>query len=150
MECRRCKQDSVFHNFEFLARTSTGESVYYTCPAKGKQREMKESDIIDYVAHMDEASMGAWYWIIDCSGLESFHMPSISTLQKFLEIIQNRYKYVLKKVFIININWKMNIILSMIKPFMKDQAKERLMIVSSKLQLFQDGFDTSTLQKLNI
>ena len=58
---------------------------------------MKESDIIDYVAHMDEASMGAWYWIIDCSGLESFHMPSISTLQKFLEIIQNRYKYVLKK-----------------------------------------------------
>jgi hypothetical protein len=150
MECRRCKLDSAFHNFEFLARTSTGESVYYTCPAKGKERDMKKDSIQDYVAHMDEASIGAWYWIIDCSGLESFHMPNISTLQMFLGVIQDRYKYVLKKVFIINCNWKMNVILSMIKPFMKDQAKERLTVVSSKLQFFENGFDTATLLKLNI
>lgn len=77
-------------------------------------------------------------------------MPSVATLQKFLQVIQERYRFVLKKVFILNINWKMNILLSMIKPFMKDQAKERLMIVNSKLQLFQDGLDSTTLSKLNI
>lgn len=150
MACRRCKEDSAFHNFEFLARTSTGETIYYTCPAKGKQREMKEDSIVDYVAHMDEASMTAWYWIIDCSGLESFHMPNISTLNLFLEVIQERYKHVLKKVFILNINWKMNIILSMIKPFINDKAKDRLTVVTSKLQFFQNGFDSATLSKLNI
>lgn len=150
MECRRCKHDSTFHSFEFLSKTPTGETIYYTCPAKGKQREMKEDSIIDYIAHMDEASSSGWFWIIDCTGLESFHMPSISVLQKFLQVIQDRYKYVLKHVFIMNINWKMQIILSMIKPFMKDQAKERLTIISNKLQFFQNGFDAKTIAKLNI
>ena len=150
MECSRCKHDPTFHNFEFLSRTPTGETIYYTCPGKGKQREMTEDSIFDYVAHMDEASSSGWYWIIDCNGLESFHMPTISVLQKFLQLIQDRYKYVLKNVFIININWKMQIMLQMAKPFMKDQAKERLTIVKNKLQFFASGFDSHTVAKLNM
>lgn len=147
--CKKCQVDSTYHHFEFLSRLPTGDTIYTTCPSKGKQRSMKEDSIQDYVAHMDEASTSGWIWIIDCSGLESFHMPNVSILQKFMNIIQDRYKYVLKKVYIININWKMHMILSLIKPFMKDEAKERLSIVTSKLQLLNQGFNAETLIKLN-
>ncbi len=149
MDCERCSRDPTYHSFEFISRSSQGDGVYYTCPAKGKLRDMKEDSIPDFVAHMDSASIGAWIWIIDCSGLESFHMPSITVLRKFMSLIQDRYKYVLKHVYIMNINWKMNMILSMIKPFMKDEAKERLTIIQSKLQFVQLGINVPSVKSFN-
>lgn len=110
---------------------------------------MKEDSIPDYIAHMDQASTSGWVWVIDCSGLESFHMPNITVLQKFMGVIQDRYRYVLKKVFIINVNWKMQMILSMVKPFMKEEAKERLVIVNSKLQMLTHGFHAETVTKIH-
>jgi hypothetical protein len=149
MNCHRCISDPTYHSFEFISRNPQGDGIYYTCPSKGKLRAMKDDSIPDFVAHMDSASIGAWIWIIDCSGLESFHMPSITVLRKFLSIIQDRYKYVLKHVYIMNTNWKMNMILSMIKPFMKDEAKERLTIIQSKLQFIDLGINVNTIKSFN-
>ena len=149
MNCKKCEKNPIFHSFEFASRLSTGEGVYYTCPSKGVQREMKEDSIIDYVAHMDGASIGSWIWIIECSGLEAFHLPSLSVLQKFMTVIQERYKFVLRKVYIVNTNWKMNIILNITKPFIQNDMKNKLVIVQSTLHLLSYGFDTKTLSIFN-
>jgi hypothetical protein len=147
--CKKCTADPQFHNFDFVSRHPSGDAIYYTSPAKGKQRSMKEDSIPDYMSHMDDASTTGWVWLIDCSGMESFHMPSLPVLRQFMNIIQERYRFVLKKVYIININWKMHVILNMVKPFMKEEAKERISVIESKLQLVSLGFNGDALKFLS-
>jgi hypothetical protein len=148
MDCARCRKDPTFHSFEFISRNSQGDAIYYTCPSKGKLRELKEDSIPDFISHMDSASIGAWIWIIDCSGLESFHLPSISALQKLMVLIQERYRFVLRHIYILNCNWKMNMILSMGRPFMKEEAKKRLTVLDSRLPLVTLGLDSQILARL--
>ncbi len=139
MKCIECMKDKTFHHFDFLLRNSTGDGLYYTCPAKGKARKMTEAELQNYYAHMDEASISSWIWIIDCRGLEKLDMPNVTLLKKFMESIQERYKFVLKEIYVIHMNWKMSMILHMIKPFMKDEAKKRLILCESPLQLLKSG-----------
>ena len=149
MECRSCSVDPKFHSFRFLSRLPTGEAVYYTCPALGKQLTFKQENIEEYVAHMDSASSSAWIWVFDCSGLQSYQMPTLSVLQKFIGVIQDRYKFVLKTIYLINMNWKMQIILSMTKPFVKDDMKQKLVILNSKLEVIANGFDSRIIKHVS-
>lgn len=149
MDCSKCKLDPKFHSFEFVQRRTTGEAIFYTSPAKGKQLEMKEEDIKDYIAHMDSASSSAWIWIFDCSGLQSCQMPSLKILQKFVHTIQERYTFVLKNIYLVNMNWKMHMILNLAKPFIKDDIKHRLIISHSTLELVSHGFDGKLIKLIN-
>jgi hypothetical protein len=149
MNCQRCSQDPTFHSFEFLGRLDTGDGIFYTCPAKGKQLQMKEEHIGDYIAHMDGASMSSWVWVFDCSGLQSLQMPSLPVLQKFVGLVQERYKFVLKSIYLINMNWKMHMILNMAKPFMKDETQKRLLIINSRIELLARGIHPKVAQKLH-
>jgi hypothetical protein len=148
MPCKRCEKDPQFHNFVFLARLSTGEGVYYTCPAKGKERRPTKDSVKDYVEHMDEASTAGWVWIFDCKELDIIDMPHVSVLQMFTEIVQERYKFVLKKIYILNSNWKMQIILSAIRPFLKDETKKRLHLCDSPLQLLSAGLHADVIKQV--
>ncbi len=148
MKCSRCEKDPTFHSFQFVYRKPAGEAIFYTCPSKSKLQEMKEKDILDFVAHMDEASVSAWEWVFDCSGLQSYQMPSLTVLQAFIQVIQERYKFVLKSIYILNINWKMHMILSMVKPFIRDDVKRKLIILESKLDILANGFDIKMIQSV--
>ncbi len=139
MKCTECEKDGTFHNFDFLLRNSMGDGVFYTCPAKGKAKKMTDEELTNYFAHMDEASVSSWIWIIDCSGLEKLEMPNVNLMKKFMESIQERYKFVLKEIYVIHMNWRMSMILHMIRPFMKEEAKKRLIICNSPLQLLKLG-----------
>jgi hypothetical protein len=141
MGCHKCAKDSKYHSFEFISRRPSGEAVFYTCPAKGRVFDMKEEDIPDYLAHMDEASMSSWIWVFDCSGLQALNMPSINVVEVFIKVIQERYKFVLKHIYIVNINWKMNILLNMAKYFIKDDMGKKLMILKTPLELLSNHID---------
>jgi hypothetical protein len=146
MPCQSCEKDPQFHNFVFLSRTQAGEGVYYTCPAKGKERKPTKESVIDYVEHMDEASVSGWVWIFDCKDLDKVDMPHISVLQMFTELFQERYRFVLKKIYIVNPNWKMQVILSSIRPFLKEETKKRLQLCDSPLHLLAQGFHTDVVK----
>ena len=146
MPCTNCSKDPTFHNFEFLLRNSKGDAIYFTSPSRGKARKLTESELDNYFSHMDEASMTSWVWIIDCKGMDKFDMPNPGILRKFMESIQERYKFVLKEIFIVNMNWKMSMILQMVRPFMKEEAKKRLIICDSPLQLLHLGLGSDTIK----
>lgn len=149
MECGSCKSDPEFHSFRFLARIPNGDAVYYTCPASGKQRSMKEENIPDYIAHMDSASSSSWIWVFDCSGLQSYQIPSYTVIHKFVSLIQERYKFVLKSVVFVNMNWKMEMILSVARNFMKDETKKRLLVFNSRMELLSHGIPAEIIHKFN-
>lgn len=148
MPCQSCKNDPHFHNFVFVSRLPTGEGVYYTCPAKGKEKKPTKESVKDYVEHMDEASVSSWIWIFDCKGIETLDMPHVSVLQMFTQLFQERYKFVLKKVYILHPNWRMQLILSAIRPFLKDETKQRLLLCDSPLQLFSVGLESHSLKSV--
>lgn len=147
MTCPACEKDKTFHNFEFLLRNSLGDGIYYTCPAKGKARKMTDAELDNYFAHMDEASVSSWIWIIDCRGLEKLDMPNVTLMKKFMESIQERYKFVLKEIYILHMNWRMSMILHMIRPFMKEEAKKRLILCNSPLQLLKLGVSAESIKE---
>ena len=147
MPCKSCEKDPHFHNFVFLARTPTGDGVYYTCPAKGNEKKPTKDSIKDYVEHMDQASTSAWIWIFDCKDIDKLDLPHISVLQMFTELFQERYKFVLKKIYILNPNWKMQLILSSIRPFLKEETKKRLQLCDSPLHLFSAGLQAETVMQ---
>lgn len=149
MPCTHCSTDPTFHNFDFLMRNSKGDAIFFTSPARGKARRLSDSELENYFAHMDEASVTSWIWIIDCKGLEKFDMPTATILRKFMESIQERYKFVLKEIFIVNINWKMSMILNIVKPFMKEEAKKRLVVCESPLQLLHLGLGSETIKSFS-
>lgn len=148
MSCKHCKNDSNYHSFEFLGRTKINDAIYYTRVSKAKEYKINEDTIIDYIDHMDSASMSAWVWIFDCRGLEALHMPSLNILRKFTELVQERYKFVLKHIYILYPNWKMNIMLSMIQPFLKEETRKRLVICDTPLQVFETGISNDNAKHL--
>ena len=109
---------------------------------------MKENDIPDFVSHMDDASVTSWEWVFDCSGLQSYQLPSVGTLQAFVQIVQERYKFVLKTIYILNINWQMHMILSLIKPFIREDVRKKLVILNSNLELIANGLDIQKIRAI--
>lgn len=146
--CRRCVKEEGYHSFEFHGRTSTGEAIFLTKLTNVKEKQLTDESIKDYVAHMDEASLSSWIWIFDCRGMEKLEVPSLKTLKSFSEIIEERYKFVLKQTVILYPNWKMNIMLSMLQPFMKDETKKRILKCESPLQLYEKGVSADIIRKL--
>ena len=139
MGCKNCAKEKGYHSFEFLGRTKSDDAIYYSNISKAKEHRLNEETIVDFIAHMDEASITSWIWIFDCRGLEAIHMPSMKILREFTQLIQERYKFVLKHIYIVYPNWKMNIMLSMVQPFLKDETRRRLVVCESALQFFQSG-----------
>lgn len=147
MPCKTCEKDPEYHNFLFVERTKAGDGIFYTCPAKGKERKPTEQSVKDYIEHMDEASISSWIWIFDCKGLEKIDMPSLRVLQLFTELVQERYKFILKNIYILHPNWRMQMMLTAIRPFLKKETQQRFIMCDSPLHLFQLGITSHSIQK---
>jgi hypothetical protein len=147
MSCEKCRADGTFHSFEFIGRAKDSTKLIYTCPAKAKEKRPTEDSVRDYIDHMDEVSLDGWIWLFDCRGIESLDMPNLKVLKQFTELVQERYKFVLKKVLILNVNWKMQMILSMVKPFMKEGSEKRIIVCKSPLELL-DSMESELVKKV--
>jgi hypothetical protein len=122
--------------------------MYYSRISTAKEYRMNKETIGDFITHMDEASISSWVWIFDCRGLETIDMPSIKFLQEFTQLVQERYKFVLKHVYILYPNWKINIMITMIQPFLTDETRKRLIVCDSPLQLIKTGINDEQVKKL--
>lgn len=148
MPCRRCEKEEGYHSFEFQGRTTHGDAIFLTRVSNSKEIKLTEESMKDYITHMDEASISSWIWIFDCRGMEKIEVPSLKSLKTFSEIIEERYKFVLKQTVLLHPNWKMNIMLSMLQPFMKDESKKRIIRCESSLQLYEKGVSADLIRKL--
>lgn len=148
MSCKHCSKEKGYHSFDFLGRTTENDSIYYSRISSAKEYRMNKETIVDFINHMDDASITAWVWIFDCRGLEAIDMPSINFLQEFTQLVQERYKFVLKHVYIIYPSWKINIMITMIQPFLKDETRKRIIRCDSPLQLIKLGIADEQLKSL--
>lgn len=148
MPCTSCSKEKGYHSFEYIGRTPQNTMIYYSRVSNSKEHRMNDETLIDFITHMDEASISAWVWIFDCRGIEKMDMPSIQFLQEFTHLIQERYKFVLETIYIIHPNWKINIMFTMAQPFLKDDLRKRLIRCDSPLQLSKIGINDEQLKSL--
>lgn len=139
MGCTRCAEHANFHSFKKVGTTTKGHSIYYSKPYLGIEKQFLETSIPNYIAHMDQAATSTWIYIFDAEGLERLEMPNIMVLRRFYKIVQERYRPTLMKIYIIHLNWKTKLLLSMLLPFVSKEAKARLCESATPLDLMEAG-----------
>ena len=155
MTCARCQKNPQYHFFQNLGSLKSGETIYYTYPAKAQEKHPTESCIQEYCDHMDTAANGnsKWVWILDGRNLSTDHIPNLAVMKLLVATIQERYKNSLLGIYIIHPNLKMQFVLNLIHPFLHEEAKKRLHIFHSNpttmaLELTKKGFETELIRRL--
>lgn len=148
MPCKRCQEHPSFHSFQSLGKTSHGKAIVYSKPCLAVEKKFEESSIPNYFSHMDDASKESWIWIFDSGGLAELESPNFFTMRKFYLEMEQRYDKVLQHILILNLNWKVNLLLGFIKPFLSEQSQKRLVVIEHPLELVKYGIQRETIHHL--
>lgn len=147
--CTRCQEHPNFHSFQHLGTTHKGHGIYYSKPYIAIEKDFKEESIPNYLAHMDSAAKhGPWIYVFDASDLDKLAMPNILTMRRFYKIIEKRYAETLRRICILNLNWKTKLLLDMIMPFVSAEAKKRLCQCTTPLELVEEGVPTDCILRI--
>jgi hypothetical protein len=146
--CEACFLRPSFHSFERVGETQDGISIFYSKPSLNVETQFREEAIPMYIAHMDEASVKPWIWIFDAAGLDKLEIPNPFLMRRFYKLVSQRYVSVLQRIVLFHCNWKVRFLLSLIQPFVSREARERIVEVSSPLELATLGIDMELLQTL--
>lgn len=142
MPCTRCAENPNFHSFKKVGHTTNGLAVFYSKPSLGIERRLTEQTMPNYLAHLEEASQeGPWVWVFDSGGLDNLEMPKPRLMKEFYFEIQRRVGPTLRKAYILNIHWKVALLLSIIRPFLRAEARDKLMVCDTILPLLEAGIN---------
>lgn len=97
---------------------------------------------------MDDVSKEQWIWIFDSGGLAELETPNFFTMRKFYLEMEERYDKVLNHILILNLNWKVSLLLAFIRPFLSDHAQKRLVVIEQPLELVKYGIKKETIYHL--
>jgi hypothetical protein len=143
--CEACKAHPQFHSFHFVGETIDGISIFYSKPSLNVEIQFREEDIPMYLAHMDEASVRPWMWIFDAADLDTLEIPNPFLLIRFYKLVSQRYASFLQRIVFFHCNWKVKVLLSMIRPFV---SREQIVELTSPLELTTLGLSMDLLSKL--
>ena len=148
MQCPKCIETPGFHSFTILGKTIKGYEIYYSNPNVNEERKLTEENIQNYLIHLDNASTKPWVWIIDSRGLDNLETPNLFLLRKFYLEIQKRYKNILKHIFILNKSYMMQIIYTMLYPFLSSEIKKMIVFCSTNESLIEHGIDIQIIKNI--
>lgn len=148
MLCEKCLKNPFFHSFLYLGDTEDGHRIFYSKPSLNVEKQFREDSIPNYLSHLDDASKSSWIWIFDAGGLDKLEMPNPLVMRKFYKIIQERYKDVLLKIYMFDVNWKVSFLLSLIYPFVSKEARARLQECKTPLELLPAKIPSAIFQEI--
>ena len=148
MQCPKCIETPGFHSFIKLGKTTKGYDIIYSKPAIVEERKLTEETMENYLIHLDDAGTKPWVWIIDSRGLDNLETPNLFLLHKFYLEIQKRYKNILKHIFILNKSYMMQIIYTMLYPFLSFEIKEMVIFCSKNESLLEYGIDKQIINNI--
>jgi hypothetical protein len=135
-KCPICEKDPGSHSFKRINETES-MIFYYTSPAESS----KYYDASGIVQHYDgELSTinKKWTWIVDCSGYELKHLMQPSVGIGLGKLISKKYSNSLDKICIINPNWYIYSMCSIVWPFLSKKIREKIIYDNEKFK-FQEN-----------
>ncbi|KAG5679561.1 hypothetical protein PVAND_009121 [Polypedilum vanderplanki] len=126
----------AFENLYFAALPNTPDNhfVFYHALSNFEPRNYNFDEGVKCLLMMAEAKLfsegpraGALY-IMDLKGVRFNHIfcPSIQSVKKGIEMLQTANPILIKAVHVINSFWFMDLVFSMIKPFLKKEFFDRI------------------------
>ena len=139
-ECPICKKEPGSHSFLKVHQDNNIE-YYYTCPAKAS----KYNDVEGIVAHYDGMLQEIhcekkWYWIFDCSGFDIQHLMEYQIGIQLANLISSKYSENLEKICIINPNWYIYSMVTVVWPFLSFSVREKIIYDNSDKYNFEHKF----------
>ena len=129
MPCKKCQEGRNAHSFENLGTLQNGVSIFYTCPAR--RSDFHDTSFLpDFSKHLEETNGKPWIWIFDCQSYQAKHMLSLKDSLGLLHLFETTYRDSLKAVYIVNEAWYFHLFLKTVKPFMKQETKQKLHQIS--------------------
>ena len=151
MPCLRCEAQPGFHSFRNLGKTKDGLTIFYSKPSLNVERTLTESTVANLLSHMEDASrLGPWVYLFDAQGLEKMEMPNVMLMRKFHTSVQDRFRGIMRHVYIINKNWAFELVFNLLKPFMSAENKKLYLYCSSPLFLLSQGISSDIVQSVMI
>ena len=134
MICSICELDQSSHSLKKISENEN-MTIYYTCPAQASKYYDCYGIIHHYTNEFNTIKTEKWMWIIDCSGYGLIHLMQHKVGIGLGQLISTKYSHHLEKICIINPNWYIYSMSSIVWPFLNKKVKSIILYDNKKYNL---------------
>lgn len=134
MICSICELDQSSHSLKKISENEN-MTIYYTCPAQASKYYDCSGIIHHYTNEFNTIKTEKWMWIIDCSGYGLIHLMQHKVGIGLGQLISTKYSHHLEKICIINPNWYIYSMSSIVWPFLNKKVKSIILYDNKKYNL---------------
>ena len=131
-ECSICKNEPNSHSFELIDYNDQ-TYFFYTCPAKAIKYYDCSGILQHYDGYLNQMTENTkWVWIFDANDFEIKHLLEVNVAIELAKLITNKYSKNLEKICIINPNWYIYSMTSIVWPFLSKKVRDLIIYDSEK------------------
>ena len=124
MQCEICIREPGSHSFKKLCILEN-ITYFYTCPNDAKKYDDVSGILLHYENMISSRETDNWTYILDCSGFRLKHMVTYQVGIALVGLL-SKYDSSLQKIYIINPNFYIYTMVSMIWPVLTRSMRERI------------------------
>jgi hypothetical protein len=130
--CEKCTMDPTSHSFRKISEKN-GILTYYTNPTKAKLYTDRDGILKHYNNALELIGNNKWIWIFDSEGFDLKHAMEVQTGIGIAKLTTGKYGNNLLEIKIINPTWHIKTMLTAIWPFLNEQTKQKINILSDRV-----------------
>ena len=121
MECPVCAEDPTSHSFKQIETLPDGTVIMYTKPAEASKYWDRDGILFHYDQKL--STVGDWVWVFDAEGFSFEHMLEVDVAISLAKLISSKYSQTLKKIMIINPSFMVQIMITIVTPFLNKHIR---------------------------
>jgi hypothetical protein len=135
--CKICTIDPTSHSFQIIPSINQQINLFYSCPAKATKYFESEGVIEHFRSHLQKNNGKPWAYVLDCEGFTLRHATQIQTSMALVDMITGKYGDSLKKVWIINPTWTIQIMIRAMMPILTNRLRSIIETTDMSLDQIQ-------------
>lgn len=121
MECPVCAEDPTSHSFKQIETLPDGTVIMYTKPAEASKYWDRDGILFHYDQKL--STLGDWVWVFDAEDFSFEHMLEVDVAISLAKLISSKYSKTLKKILIVNPSFMVQIMLTIVTPFLNKHIR---------------------------
>mgnify|MGYP001175049477 FL=1 len=122
MICNICHLEPGSHSLKKISENEN-TTIYYTCPAQATKYYDCSGIIQHYDNELQTIKTEKWIWVMDCKGFDMKHFMQPQVGIGLGELISKKYSTNLEKIYVINPNWYIYSMTTIIWPFLNEKMR---------------------------
>jgi len=131
MICNICNLEPGSHSLRKISEKNN-TTIYYACPAEASKYYDCSGIIHHYDNELQTITTEKWIWVMDCNGFDMKHLMQAQVGIGLGELISKKYSENLEKIYVINPNWYIYSMTSIVWPFIGKKVRSRIVYDTNK------------------